>query len=951
MKKFYFLTMIFALLCIGQVWGNEAPSNSLKSSRSWTGSHATFTLSGDNGNGTNDCVGVKGGQDIYVNWTVDEGCTINVTAIRMKVGHSRMVHGGWTCEISINDEYKWGVGTSADFRQTADGYNLHNDDNFKLSFSTNADLYWVTITYTITPNDAPAVAEPASVAIPVSLSDDRKNVDLSQVFTLAAGVPSDFAIEYNKDGGVIDGSNFYAEAVGEYTLKARVAAKENDHEVSAWSGDYVITVERRNSTLTLTTNETAVQVEKTLDLSALIAEHIGDALEYSVTSANKDKATLNGAEFSATEAGEYTVLIKSKESDQYNETSQIVTVTVNAKPTPSFVRNFTQEEADALLVEGTIAEAFTLTNVSADANLAVNIVTTKIDDIKKGDAVLSYDKASNTLTALNAGTATLQFVQTETEEIGGASSEVFTFTVSKHDNTLYVKGVADFAATIQPDAVLEDVVFTADNTDYANSPINWAVKEGAEFAEFDEVNNIITANYKLGTASWTLTQEESYKYKAANATFSVTVKLSEEAVCNVYENATGTSCSSWGESDHLTWEDGAVAKLQFEADKNMSTAVGGLGVFCYKDEKWEEKFSIDVSDLDKDKYKSFEFDLEEGVTGIYFKSGSYTRNIRNIVVTRKTFLRAEDVVLNLLPEQDGEGVLTVNYSLADGDELTIKSDNDLFTLDQNTIAYGNCTSGKVEIPVHFAAKAELGIYKTNVTIYNAYYSKTVQLIANVKYTPVITWDDINLAYGEDSLLAAEVDIDTLAINYELVDENTDVISLVDGMIVAEKPGTAQVRAFTAATAQYKAAEQIINVIVSKASQEIVWGMEADTILLEVNTERLVAVTATSGLDVEVTTSADSIVEVLENSYDEYGAFIGVFLKALLEGEATITASQPGDEYYEAAEQSWKIVVVKTCITGFEDLFVDKQTVKVIRNGQVYILRDGNVYSITGMRVE
>ena len=198
-------------------------------------------------------MGVKGGQDIYVNWTVDEGCTINVTAIRMKVGHSRMVHGGWTCEISINDEYKWGVGTSADFRQTADGYNLHNDDNFKLSFSTNADLYWVTITYTITPNDAPAVAEPASVAIPVSLSDDRKNVDLSQVFTLAAGVPSDFAIEYNKDGGVIDGSNFYAEAVGEYTLKARVAAKENDHEVSAWSGDYVITVERRNSTLTLTT--------------------------------------------------------------------------------------------------------------------------------------------------------------------------------------------------------------------------------------------------------------------------------------------------------------------------------------------------------------------------------------------------------------------------------------------------------------------------------------------------------------------------------------------------------------------------------------------------------------------------------------------------------------------------------------------------------------------------
>ena len=84
------LALMFLLFLGGWnsvVLGNEAPSNSVKSSRTWNGKHATFTLSGDNGNGTADCVGVKANQDIYVNWDVEDGYTITVTAIRMKVGH------------------------------------------------------------------------------------------------------------------------------------------------------------------------------------------------------------------------------------------------------------------------------------------------------------------------------------------------------------------------------------------------------------------------------------------------------------------------------------------------------------------------------------------------------------------------------------------------------------------------------------------------------------------------------------------------------------------------------------------------------------------------------------------------------------------------------------------------------------------------------------------------
>lgn len=965
MKKFYILTMLFALLGISQAWATyskiaNAQFNGIggKKEFSWTADHATFTISTEN---NMSYTGAAGTQHMTINGNgaisitkASEGYTVTLTRFNFVFGNP-----GTSGKITINGEERtiglWA--TNWGFDRTC---SITDDKTLSVYTSKGLDIYSIELWYTVTPDGAPAVSGTEQT---INVTLDANNLKANEPQTVEFGVPTtfaddvEFAVEPNSGFGHNKGL-FYATVAGTYTVKARIAAKTDCHEASDWSDEVTVTVNRLNQTLSWL-NEENIKTNMILGDEQTINATSTSGRAVTYTSDDTDVLTVDeNGKLTAVAVGEATITVSRDQDDQYNAAESISKTFHVVKINPEFSPvDFVAEDSCAVRKNETAT--IELNNVSD--GLEGDFTATP------GDDKISVSREGNVLTihALKVGVTTLTLSQIETGVLA-EFSKTYKIEVLRLTNKIWVNGVENYAAEMHFNAH-QVVEFASANEDEPAPDFVVEQLSGAEFATYED--GVIIASYRDGTATWKVSQPQSDNYEAAEAIFSMTVKPNEAMTgCNVLEDLAERSWSSQGNSgEYIFAIDAPGDILTFDAMRTDICVIWCLG----NNTDWHIEYATtlepgknDWTDLpngeieceDKDQYYyGFKYALPEDARAIRFitaNTGSFgNKFIKNVTVSRKAWLKAEEVELNLLPEEAGEGTLTVDYSLADGDELAIVTDNDLFTLDESVIAYESCSSGKVEIPVHFAATAELGIYKTNVTIYNAYYSKTVQLIANVKYTPVITWDDINLAYGEDSLLAAEVDIDTLAINYELVDENTDVISLVDGMIVAEKPGTAQVRAFTAATAQYNAAETTINVIVSKASQEIVWGMEADTILLEVNTERLVAVTATSGLDVEVTTSADSIVEVLENSYDEYGAFIGVFLKALLEGEATITASQPGDEYYEAAEQSWKIVVVKTCITGFENLFVDKQTVKVIRNGQVYILRDGKVYSITGMRVE
>lgn len=929
MRKFYILTMIFALLGISQVWANNAKieQEEFKGNRAWSGPHADFIISGDGQStttfgGDGRKLAIEKNKEQTISWTVEEGFDIHVTGLKLKVGSSTPGDGNFYLYGERIDKIAGWNTNVIDITDLSQG----NDGNIKLSGSKDFNIYYLDVTYTVTPTSQPAVVTAeTSVIVTIDVAD-KQTVDIKNLFALPANAHSEFTLGYKAGKGVLEGTNFYATSAGAYTVQAQIAPKENCHEGSAWSSA-IINVMRRDPVLKLTSNAAAVQVLKAIDLSELIAEHVGDAIEYSVTSENMSKATLNGAVFSATEVGGYTVQIKSKEGDQYNETSQDVTVTVNAKPTPKFVRNLTQEEADALLVEGIIENAFTLTNVSGDENLEITVATLTISDVKKGDEVLAYDVESNTITPLNAGTATIQFVQKETDEIGPASSEVFTFTVSKHENMLYVKGVADFVATIQPDAVLENVVFSANNNDYANNPIEWAVKDGAEIAVFDPEAKTITANYKLGTATWTLSQAESYKYQAGEATFSVTVAPAKEATDCLVLDDDDEYGMYWMTTDsrEFKWE-GYGDKITFYAKRASIDAAAGIAIYLklgdnteYESEEW--KWISDETGLHSDYDHLFEFEFDKpNVTGVRFAgkgAATGSKYVKEIKVTRKTYLNAEDVAIEVFPNEAGEGKLTVDYSLANGGDLKIVCDNDLFTLGQNSIADVDCSSGKVEIPVSFAAQEEQGVYEANVTIYNAVYSKNVKLLAAVrKLDPVITWDDIEMVYGEEAALNATVDADEIEIKYAVVDES-DVIHIANGQVFADKTGNAQIRAYVEESDKYNAAEKIIDVTVNKAQQTINWEQELEG--LEVNDEIQLEAIASSGLEVTFVSLDESIARIDENNV----------LYAYQEGEVTIKAIQAGNDNYESAEMERKVTISQATDTRKSQVIIwNNQTLEV-----------------------
>ena len=276
-----------------------------------------------------------------------------------------------------------------------------------------------------------------------------------------------------------------------------------------------------------------------LGLSVFFDTYIGDGYKYEVVSSNSQYAHFDGDNFYATEQGAYTIHITSPAGDHYSDTFadgkkyREIVITVRDKARPVYKANYTQSSADGMLVDGTIENAFTLTNVSNDAYFACNISVTSISDVNDGSGkVISYDIVNNKIIAHNAGTATLQFVQTENSDYYGGVSPTYTFTVSKYQTSfsgesysMMVEGtqIANYSYTntsaAQPTASnSDDFYYTIDEVNFANEELN----KGTDLITFNPSTKQITA-CNAGTAKITLHQKETYKYTGATASYNVTV--------------------------------------------------------------------------------------------------------------------------------------------------------------------------------------------------------------------------------------------------------------------------------------------------------------------------------------------------------------------------------------------------------------------------------------------
>ena len=144
-------------------------------------------------------------------------------------------------------------------------------------------------------------------------------------------------------------------------------------------------------------------------------------------------------------------------------------------------------------------------------------------------------------------------------------------------------------------------------------------------------------------------------------------------------------------------------------------------------------------------------------------------------------------------------------------------------------------------------------------------------------------------------------------------------------------------------------ENQIEIRVTPARQTIEWDL-TDFVIEVGDTLHLTAV-ATSGLEVTYTLDNEELAEISGN-----------ILIGLQVGMVTITASQSGvyvdefgDEYanYLAAEPVSQTItiVAKDINTGADMIFNEVQAAKVIRDGRLYIIRNGHIYNANGQVIE
>ena len=620
-------------------------------------------------------------------------------------------------------------------------------------------------------------------------------------------------------------------------------------------------------------------------------------------------------------------------------TSATYTYTVT-KLTTSFTGS-----AYNLKVDGTQTANYSYTNTSAaqptansndDFYYTIDEVSFTNEALNNGTNLVTFNPANKQITACNAGTAKITLHQKETYKYTGAMTS-FNVAVAKHNNTIKIKGVANYSNSIYVDSYDNGLTLTADNTDYANYPITNTQTAGQDIATYYQGSNVVYSSYKLGTATWTLSQPENYKYVAGSGSFTVTVAKAAEATnCYVLDKPDQKSIAKYGDADDTqsqtySWSDpGSV--LKFKMWKYSGANDIGNSVFVYDangNEIDKKEYSIGSMNTSETEYT---ISLSENARSVKFQNGggswasagSFNTYIKAVTVTRKTWLNASDVTINRtaggnpIYPSDGTGVgtLTINYSLANGGDLKITNDNpDKFSLSKTTISDVDCKTGTENITVSYTSD-EAGTHYAHLVIYNQTYRKEVTLTGvTVKHEQTGNWKSgitpmalgIEVTEAYSSTLSS-----TNGVTYTVT--SGTAVEIQDGKLVAVAAGNATVLAHVDGDATYNDIESTIDITVTtKAVQYISWSQ--NLLHLEIGGAN-VTLTATAQSDSVCSTNGS---RPIAYSIKDGGSSVveivnGNELKINGAGRAIVIASQAGgadaDGHDYLATSTEKQVVVR-----------------------------------------
>ncbi len=207
-------------------------------------------------------------------------------------------------------------------------------------------------------------------------------------------------------------------------------------------------------------------------------------------------------------------------------TQELTLSATAAKQGTTITPNYDASAASSLKVDGTIANAFTFSGVSAttpsassDADFHYTIaqhVSGSAAGSDHPDMVVTYDPTTNKVTALNAGTATLTIYQKSTS-LYAATSASFEFSVAKHDQTVSWDK-EDIDLILKKGQTFEDNTATASS----ELPVSYSSSNTLSIT-VDAASGVMTAVGAGADVTITASQEGNYKYNPASVSRKFTV--------------------------------------------------------------------------------------------------------------------------------------------------------------------------------------------------------------------------------------------------------------------------------------------------------------------------------------------------------------------------------------------------------------------------------------------
>ena len=618
--------------------------------------------------------------------------------------------------------------------------------------------------------------------------------------------------------------------------------------------------------------------------------------------------------------------------------TQAETSTIKSGTSATYTYTVTKKANTLAVASGTYSKY--VDEQIGDVVTTRNNTTTALTTSSDASNVAYYDVATNKILIPNSEAeafgssklVTIRIQQAENYMYVAAEKEI-KLTVNKYANAVKVNNTANYSADVYFNDGIH-VVFSSLNTNEPTAPYTVTQTPGTEeYATYydNEEGQYIWTAPTPGTAVWTVTQAEDYKFLSASTTMTVHVVAAPAATgCYVLNSSAEQSLtthinSTGGVQGQSMALSGPGATLTFKAMKNMVTAISGLYVEYSADGvSWHDinesaldlpsytysggDFSYDISNLD---VRYIRFEAKVGAT--------YTKKIKDVRVTRKTYLTPSTANLRIdrdgdtyiHPEETAHATFTLNWSCASGGNLSLTTNDSKFRVEPATIENVDCNGGSTTITVYYDAE-EAGDVDAKLYINNSVYSATVNLTGSATLRgQYISWAE-NVEFMEEGAEVENAASAMTQVTYTSSDPS--VIDVINGgrTLVAISSGTATITASAVATNIYASAtDSKIFTVTDEKPQYILWNQSLFG--LHVGDENVV-LTATASSSVDGCTTNGSR-PITYSSADETVAKIvnGNELQIVGVGTTYITATQAGGEdadghNYLAVSKNNKVIV-------------------------------------------